>query len=119
VSPRIPATSDVPTDHPQAPADPLDDPAHAPDGIRALGELAQALHDLGLEARLVKSATRPAFVRAKDPAAPALAEDITCDHDPDRGLSFFYSWGDPIAPVQDMDVAADSVRRVLTPGTRR
>jgi hypothetical protein len=117
VSPRIPGTSPVPAGRPHVPAEPFDDPAHASEEIRALDELTQALRDLGLEARLVSPATRPSFVRAAHPAAPALAENITCDQGSDGGLQFTYSWGDPIAPVRQVQAVADSVRRILTPGT--
>jgi hypothetical protein len=83
---------------------------------RALGELTRVLRDLGLTARLVNPATRPPFVRASHPSAPALSENITCGQGAGEGLWFFWSWDDPIAHVGQVQSAADSVRRVLAPG---
>jgi hypothetical protein len=84
-----------------------------------LGELTQALHDLGLTARLLTPPTRPPFVRASHPQTPALAENITCAVRPGRGLFFWWSWQDPITPAEQVRAAADSIRRVLTPEARR
>jgi hypothetical protein len=121
VSPRTPGAPQPPASPP--PAQPTGHPAQTPaqthpadDTAHELGELTRALHGLGLQARLLTPATRPPFVRALHPSAPALAENITCAPRPGQGLWFWWSWQDPITHVRHVAAAAHSIHRVLTPG---
>jgi hypothetical protein len=47
--------------------------------------------------------------------APDLSETIRAAQGTDGGWWFWWSWGDPIAPVTDIDAAGFKIAYVLTP----
>lgn len=81
----------------------------------ALGELTRLLGEKGFAARIVEATAEPPFVRATSRVSPELSENVTCGPGEGGELWFFYSWGDPLAPVRQVDAAAERVSHVLTP----
>lgn len=48
-----------------------------------------------------------------NPAASDLAEIIRCNSDTGDQWSFVWSWGAPVAPVDDVELAAERIAHVL------
>lgn len=81
----------------------------------ALKELGLVLDGKGFRVRINRPIGGPAFLRVANPAAGGLSENVTCKPGCDDELFYFYSWGDPITPVSEMESAAERLMRVLSP----
>ncbi|GAB3279746.1 hypothetical protein GCM10027589_06490 [Actinocorallia lasiicapitis] len=82
------------------------------EALRMLGE---ALDGEGFDVKVVAPAGRWPFLRVASRQAGCLVENVTCEPDAAGRLFFAYSWGDPIAPVDDLVVAAACLAHVLAP----
>lgn len=84
-----------------------------PEDAHALAErLARSCEAAGLVAEVLA----PTRVRAYMPGANGrLAEVIRIMPDEAEALSFFWSWGERICPVAEIDRAVASIKHVVTP----
>ncbi|MFB4303634.1 hypothetical protein [Actinomadura sp. NTSP31] len=81
-----------------------------------LRELERELDARGLVARVVRTRSGPAFLRVVNPAAASLAEDVTCAPAPETHDHYFWwSWGERMHRVDDVDGAALKLAHVLQP----
>ena len=82
-----------------------------------LEELEHELDTRGLVARVVRTRSRPVFLRVVNPDAASLAEDITCAPAPESQHDHYYwwSWGERMHHVGDPGGAAVKLARVLQP----
>ncbi|MDL4819408.1 hypothetical protein [Actinomadura opuntiae] len=81
-----------------------------------LRELERELGARGLVARVVRTRSGPAFLRVVNPAAASLAEDVTCAPAPGgHDHYFWWSWGERMHRVDDVDGAAVKLAHVLQP----
>ncbi|WP_285776923.1 hypothetical protein [Microtetraspora sp. NBRC 13810] len=81
--------------------------------VSHLKALADVLGSLSLGAR-VEDGDTPRLV-VTNPRVSQLSESITVALDGDSVRQFWWSWGDPIAPVGDLHAVATRIRYVLTP----
>lgn len=76
-----------------------------------LAALAAALDEAGWSVRPV-SGTQPR-IRVINPDHPLLHETIACRPADDGVPYFWWSWGLPISPTDDVDMAVRRIRHVL------
>src|SRR4051812_36759306 len=81
----------------------------------ALQELALVLGGKGFHVCVSRPIGGSAFLKVANPAAGGLSENVTCESGRDDELFYFYSWGDPIARVSEMESAAERLVYVLSP----
>jgi hypothetical protein len=74
----------------------------------ALEDLAAEFHGGDYEARLITPPGRPPFLHVRNRHASVLAEEIYAGHG-----AYWYSWAEPIAPLECPAIAADKVAQVL------
>ncbi|MFC4585799.1 hypothetical protein [Sphaerisporangium corydalis] len=84
--------------------------------VGALDALARALDPKRFSALVVRGYALP-FLRVVSLEAPSLAERITVRLDEAGAPSFWWSWNERMAPVQDVSHAAEHLSRVLSPAT--
>lgn len=85
-----------------------------------LRALERELDARGLVARVVRTRSGPAFLRVVNPAAASLAEDVTCAPAPGSHEHYFWwSWGERMHRVDDVDGAAEKLAHVLQPLDQR
>jgi hypothetical protein len=83
-------------------------------GLDHLERLVQELCARGLNARVVRTHSGPAFLRVVNPEATSLSENVTCAPAPDSAQHYFWwSWGELMHRVDDPCGAARKVARVL------
>jgi hypothetical protein len=79
-----------------------------------LDRLASALDGQGITTHLLAPPGRVPSLRAVNPAAPALAEDVYAGYCEDGSWWFWWSWAERIAAVTDLDGAAVRIAHVLS-----
>jgi hypothetical protein len=86
-----------------------DRPPDRPDGERAdLERLAGGLTALGYQTSLVARPGQRAYLQVRNPQAQVLTERIHIE-----GEFFVWSWGQPVAPRDQVAEAVDRLDRVL------
>lgn len=76
--------------------------------------LRDELNRHGLNARLVTRRNRP-HLKVANQAMPELNERVLCRPGEDHGLCFWWPWGQPIGPVDDLDAVVGKIAAVLRP----
>lgn len=76
-----------------------------------LGRLAERLSTDGFQTDVQGQVHNQLSVR--NPAASELTEVIRCDSDNGGKVCFVWSWGAPIAPVVEVELAAERIAHVL------
>lgn len=76
-----------------------------------LEKLAAILRTREWYAKVFGDATRAAL-QVRNPAAPGLAERITCEHGP-QGWRFTWSWREVIGYADDLEEVANRITKVL------
>jgi hypothetical protein len=84
-------------------------------GDAYLEDLAEALAERGLRARLVAPHGRIPSLHVVNPVATALAEDIYAGRSQDGVWWFWWSWAERIGVSEDLEGAASLIARVLAP----
>lgn len=79
-----------------------------------LDKLAEELTHQGLEAWLMAPHGRVPSVYVVNPAARALEDNVYAVRGQDNLWWFWWSWAERIAPVDDLDLAATAIARVLS-----
>ncbi len=85
----------------------------SPNPTDQLERLAAELKDRGFATRVYKVDGGRPRLRVINTAAPVLTEDIHVVRDGEGGPAFFFPWPQLIAPIRDIDAAADRIERVL------
>ncbi|MEV5752629.1 hypothetical protein AB0L00_32850 [Actinoallomurus sp. NPDC052308] len=81
--------------------------------VEVLEELAERLRAEGWYARILTSEGQAALLRVVNPLAPPLNDDLALRQD-QAGLWWFcWSFGDRIAHVDNLDIAAARITQVL------
>jgi hypothetical protein len=92
----------------------LSDPALVDASTAHLNRLRDQLTQRGLHARLHTPAGRMPYLAVINPDAAVLTEKILAA--PSEGeWRFWWSWAEPITSTDQIDVAAERIRHVLTP----
>lgn len=81
--------------------------------LARLENLAQALADRGLRARLITPPGRVPSIHVVNPMVASLAEDVYAGRAQDGLWWFWWSWAEQIALGEDLDGAAAMISRVL------
>jgi hypothetical protein len=79
-----------------------------------LDRLAPALARRGMKTHLLAPPGRVPSLRAVNPAAPALAEDVYAGCCEDGSWWFWWSWAERIAAATDLEDAATRIAHVLS-----
>jgi hypothetical protein len=79
-----------------------------------LDRLASALAGHGITTHLLAPPGRVPSLRAVNPVAPALAEDVYAGYCEDGSWWFWWSWAERIATVTDLEGAAGRIAHVLS-----
>jgi hypothetical protein len=83
--------------------------------IRILHDLKQRAEAAGLPALIVRTGrTSPPALVVTNPSSRSLSEEITCRERNDGLWWLFWSWGEPICQADDLELATNAVRRVVT-----
>ncbi len=80
-----------------------------------LDALARLLERAGLQARVTQPIGRPPGLHVQNPALPALEEHIVLDRCAEGTWWLWWGWAERIAPADDLEHAAESIRRVVEP----
>jgi hypothetical protein len=87
----------------------------AGEAIRHLHELNEALKNAGYLSKIIQPMSGHPFVKATNPHAYQMSEQINCQENPSSEgiLWFFWSWGDPICPAVEITSAVSRVGNVI------
>jgi hypothetical protein len=83
--------------------------------VEALRTLGMAMESEGFNVRLVSPVGADPFLRVANRQAGGLLENVSCGPGVDGRMVFTYSWGDPIAPVDEASAAVARLAHVLAP----
>ncbi|MFI7114149.1 hypothetical protein ACIBK9_48100 [Nonomuraea sp. NPDC050227] len=89
-------------------------PGIADQAATYLSDLQKLLQEQGLHARLLTHDERLPRLRVINPDAPSLSEVISAAPLGNE-WSLWWSWAEPITPVNEIATAAERIRYVLTP----
>jgi hypothetical protein len=86
--------------------------------LERLDNLRTALDKAGFVAEIVQSRSVSPFLRVTNPNVAQLGEAIQCGRHAAAGgaLWFFWSWGEPMCPAQDVHRAAKELGHVVGDG---
>lgn len=80
---------------------------------QALNNLAGLLERSGLSARITQPIGRPPTLHVQNPELPALTEHVRVEPCERGQWWLWWGWDVRIAPVEDLNGAAESIRRVV------
>lgn len=78
-----------------------------------LERLGEEMTERGFLIRAVTPGTGPPYLRVANPIAPVLTDRVMCERGADGRYWFWWPWAQRIAPVDDLEGAAERVARVL------
>lgn len=87
--------------------------ARADEQVGHLEKLGEGLAVLGFASEVVRTTDRPPSLRVVNRACPALSESVLCQRSRDGAWAYWWAWGEPIAPIADVDHAVEYVALVL------